>query len=286
MRLLTADPDPGRAAARSPRRRRAPRWLRPGGAAALAAMLIGGAGFAVHVSGWDAETVGRVRASVLALSVQAGLAVNDVIVQGRGRTGGDAILAALGAARGTPMLAVSPAAAKARLEALPWIRSAAVERLLPDTIYVQVTERQPFALWQRKGKLELIDREGAVVPVPSLGEFADLIVLVGDDAPKAAPALLETLASEPALRPHVAAAVRVGGRRWNLKLDSGIDVELPEDNVGAAWHQLAQLDRTDGLLKRDIVKVDLRLPDRLVLQVPEPTKPAAPVKKKNAGRST
>jgi len=90
-----------------------------------------------------------------------------------------------------------------------------------------------------------------------------------------------------ALRPHVSAAVRVGGRRWNLKLDNGIDVALPEDNVGAAWHQLAQLDRTDGVLRRDILKVDLRLPDRLVLQVPEAAKPAVSTsKKKNVGRST
>jgi len=285
MRLLTADLDPARAAARSPRRRRAPRSLRRLGAAALAAALIAGAGLAVHLSGWDAQAVERIRASVLALSVEAGLRVNDVVVQGRSRTGGDAILAALGAARGTPILAISPAAAKARLEALPWIRSASVERVLPDTLYVQVTERQPLALWQRKGKLQLIDREGTVVAVPSLDEFTDLIILVGDDAPKAAPALLEMLASEPVLRPHVAAAVRVGGRRWNLKLDSGIDVELPEDNVGAAWHQLARLDRTDGLLKRDILKVDLRLPDRLVLRVPEPAKPT-PAKKKNVGRTT
>lgn len=285
MRLLTADPDPDRAA-RAPRRRRVPRWAWRAGAAALVLALIGGGGFAVHRSGWDAASVEQVRAKLLALTTQAGLIVNDVVVQGRGRTSGDAILAALGAARGTPMLEISPSAAKARLEALPWIRTASVERLLPDTLFVQVTERQPLALWQRKGKLELIDREGAVVAVPSLDEFADLVVLVGDDAPKAAPALLEMLASEPALRPHVSAAVRVGGRRWNLKLDNGIDVALPEDNVGAAWHQLAQLDRTDGLLKRDIVKVDLRLPDRLVLQIPEAAKPAVPIKKKNVGRST
>jgi cell division protein FtsQ len=285
MRLLTADRDPDRGQ-RSPRRRRAPRWVWRAGVMALIVAAIGGAGLAVHHSGWDAETLDRARAKAIALSVEAGLTVNDVVVQGRGRTSGDAILTALGATRGTPMLDISPAAAKARLEALPWIRTASVERLLPDTLFVQVTERQPLALWQRKGKLELIDREGAVVPLPSLEAFSDLIILVGDDAPKAAAALLEMLASEPALQPHVSAAVRVGGRRWNLKLDSGIDVALPEDNVGAAWHQLAQLDRTDGLLKRDILKVDLRLPDRLVLQVPEPAKPVTSGKKKNVGRST
>ena len=285
MRLLTAEPDSDRAQ-RLPRRRRLPRWAWRAGAAGLALMLIAGGGFAVHHAGWDATAIERAHAKVLALTVQAGLTVNDVVVQGRGRTSGDAILAALGAARGTPMLEISPSAAKARLEALPWVRTASVERLLPDTLFVQVTERQPLALWQRKGKLELIDREGAVVAVPGLDEFSDLVILVGDDAPKAAPALLEMLATEPSLRSRVSAAVRVGGRRWNLKLDNGIDVALPEDNVGAAWHQLAQLDRTDGLLKRDILRVDLRLPDRLVLRVPEPAKPAVPTKKKSIGRST
>jgi len=286
MRRLTADPELGRAA-RPPRRRPTPRWAWRAGALALALALLGGSGFAVHRSGWDAASVEQVRAKAVALTAQAGLTVSDVAVRGRSRTSGDAILAALGAARGTPMLEVNPSAAKVRLEALPWIRAASVERLLPGTIYVQVAERQPLALWQRKGKLELIDREGGVVPVPSLDDFADLLILVGDDAPKAAPALLDMLASEPALRPHVSAAVRVGGRRWNLKLDNGIDVALPEDNVGAAWHQLAQLDRTDGLLRRDILKVDLRLPDRLVLQVPEAAKPAVSTsKKKNVGRST
>ena len=285
MRLLMADRDADRAQ-RSPRRRRAPRWVWCACTVAVALVVIGGSGFAAHRSGWDAEAFERVRAKAVALTAAAGLAVNDVVVQGRGRTSGDAILTALGAARGTPMLEISPAAAKTRLEALPWIRSASVERLLPDTLFVQVTERQPLALWQRKGKLELIDREGEVVPVPSLDEFADLLILVGDDAPKAAPGLLEMLATEPALQTHVSAAVRIGGRRWNLKLDNGIDVALPEDSVGAAWHQLAQLDRTDGLLKRNILKVDLRLPDRLVLQVPEAAKPAAPTKKKNIGRPT
>lgn len=285
MRHLTADSDPDRAQ-RTPRRRRAPRWVWRAVAVALMTALVSGAGFAAHRGGWDVESIERARANIIAVTARAGLTVNDVIVQGRGRTSGDAVLGALGAARGTPILEISPSEAKARLEALPWIRSAAVERLLPDTLFVRITERQPLALWQRKGKLELIDREGMVVAVPSLDEFSDLIILVGDDAPKAASALLEMLASEPALRSHVSAAVRVGGRRWNLKLDNGIDVALPEENVGAAWHQLAQLDRTDGLLKRDILMVDLRLPDRLVLQVPEAAKPVAPTKKKNVGRST
>ncbi len=221
----------------------------------------------------------------MTLSAAAGLAVSDVVVQGRSRTSPDSILAALGAKRGTPIFAIDPAAAKLRLEAIPWVRTASVERILPGTLRVRLDERVPLALWQRNGRLELVDRDGVVLPTQHVDEFGNLLVLVGDDAPKEGAALLDMLAAEPQIETHVTAAVRVGGRRWNLHLDSGIDIELPEQNPIAAWHELARLDRTDGLLERDIRRVDFRLPDRLVVQpAPQPAKPAA--KKKNPGRST
>jgi cell division protein FtsQ len=119
----------------------------------------------------------------------------------------------------------------------------------------------------------------------NIDAFGSLIVLVGEDAPKLAPQLFAMLASEPALYSHVAAAVRVGGRRWNLKLNSGIDVALPEDDPDAAWHRLAALDRSESLLERNLLAVDLRLPDRLVVRLPpEPKSPAN--KKKTEGNPT
>lgn len=288
MRLLTASPDTERAAkpARSQRRGERRRWRRSAALAGIALALLAGGGYAAHRAGWGAAGLDLGKSRGLALSAAAGFAVADVAVAGRGRTGVDDLLAALQVKRGTPILAVSPAEAKARLEALPWVRSASVARLLPDTITVQLTERKPIALWQHGGKFELIDDEGKVLPVSQLGEFSALPVLVGEGAPEAGADLLAMLAQEPALRNRVAAAVRVGGRRWNLRMDNGIDVELPEENAAVAWRELARLDRTHGLLERDIRRVDLRLPDRLVLQnAPQPEKPAAP-KKKNPGRST
>ena len=292
MRFLTADADPERAGAAERRRaraaaRRLPR-LRLGrrGAALVAAGLLAPALFVAHRAQWDLSALQTVETRGLALSAAVGLAVNDVTVQGRSRATPESILAALGVARGTPILGVDPAAAKARLESIPWVRVASVERILPDTIQVRIAERVPLALWQRNGKLELVDGDGQVLPTEHVGEFGDLLVLVGDDAPKNGAALLEMLAAEPELRPHVTAAVRVGRRRWNLHLDNNIDIELPEQNPVAAWHELARLDRTDGLLERDIRRVDFRLPDRFVVQTApqEPTKPAA--KKKSTGRST
>ena len=100
-----------------------------------------------------------------------------------------------------------------------------------------------------------------------LDRFRHLVTLVGDDAPKGAPELLALLATEPQLERRVTAAIRVGERRWNLQMDNGIDVRLPETDIGAAWTQLAQLERDQKVLGRDVVTIDLRLPDRFVIRV-------------------
>jgi cell division protein FtsQ len=285
MRFLSRRP----AATPSPRPRRRQRLRRRPlliGTAGVFALILLGGGWWLERSGAVARATDALHTRIADAAARAGLAVESVEVEGRHRAGRAAILSALGVHRGTPMLAVDPATAKARLEALPWVRSAAVERRLPDTLYVRLVERRPLAFWQRNGKLALVDREGEVIPTERLDGFGPLIVLVGDDAPGLGAQLVDMLASEPALAPHVTAAVRVGGRRWNLRLDSGIDVALPEEQPAEAWHRLAALDRKDRLLERNIEEVDLRLPDRLVVRVAaEP--PKAPSKKgRHPGKST
>jgi cell division protein FtsQ len=136
---------------------------------------------------------------------------------------------------------------------------------------------------------QLIDRDGAVIPVKDLDRFAKLPIVVGDDAAKYAAALVDMLAREPELAARVAAAIHVGGRRWNLRVDGAIDVLLPESDPAGAWAQLARLERSNGLLKRDVQIVDLRFPDRLILRVnaPGPPKDAVPAKKAHpAGKAT
>jgi cell division protein FtsQ len=250
-----------------------------GAAAALLAMSRLPAGQAVL-----AET----GLDIIATTGELGLSVNNIEVQGRETTDATTIMAALEATRGTPILGVSPSRAKQQLETLPWVRSAVIERRLPDTLYVKLTERRPLAVWQHGGRQELIDREGAVIPVRDLDRFARLPTVVGDDAAPHAAKLLDMLASEPELAPRVSAAIRVGERRWNLRIDDAIDVLLPENKPQEAWTQLARLERTNGVLKRDVQIVDMRLPDRLVVRVnAAPAKEAAPAKKSRpAGKST
>jgi cell division protein FtsQ len=218
-----------------------------------------------------AEAIARhVEDRLLAATARLGFAVSDIAVEGRHTTAAATILKALAAQRGTPILTVDPRRAAARLAALPWVQSAAVERRLPGTILVRLIERRPLALWQHGGVMQLIDDDGVVIPVGDLGRFAKLPLIVGEGAAGHADTLVQMLNKEPRLAAHVTAAVWVGGRRWNLRLDDGIEVLLPADDPAAAWAELARLERSNAILQRNIETIDMRLPDRLVLRVVAP----------------
>ena len=283
MRLLKRRDD-----SPAPRQRQGQSWSRrtillSAGAAALAALAF--TGVVLERTGVIARAGAAVEQRLFALTARCGLAVGNVQVEGRGRASREAVLSAVAVTRGTPILAVDPAETKQRLEAVPWIRSASVERRFPDTLHIRLVERQPLAFWQRHGKLALIDRDGVVIPTERLDQFGNLVVLVGPDAPAHGAELIDMLGTEPALAAHVAAAVRVGGRRWNLHLDNNVDIALPEDDAAAAWRRLAQLERSDGILEREIQEVDLRLPDRMVVRTAsEPPKPKG--KKGRQGKAT
>ena len=267
------------------RRRWLPRGLRRGviwiGLFALAAGCYGIA--ALNHPPSAQSFVSDVIDRAIAVSAALDLVVTDIQVEGRGTTDVATIMRALAAERGTPILAVSPSRAKQQLESLPWVRSAAIERRLPNTIFVRLVERRPLAVWQHGGKQDLIDSHGDVIPVKDLTPFARLPTVVGDDAGAHAAKLLDMLASEPELAARVTAAVRIDNRRWNLRIDGAIDVLLPEENPAAAWARLAALEQSSKLLKRDVQTVDMRLPDRLVLRVhAAPPTEAAPAKKPHA----
>jgi len=281
--VMRADPD--LAPVRARRRRQSRRRMMIASTAISFLAAIAGGGWYVERSGALATMLAPIEARLGTAAIALHLTVQSIEVEGRQRTEPQAILAALGADRGMPILAIDLEAAKARLEALPWVRSAAVERRLPDGIYIRLVERQPLAVWQHHHKFDLIDQDGAIIAGARPDEFPALPQIVGDGAPQAASDLVDMLASERDLASHVTASVRIGGRRWNLELDNGIEIALPEDAPGTAWHRLAVLDRTDRLLEREITEVDMRLGDRLVLHL-SPDAAKSLIKKTRTTRPT
>lgn len=241
------------------------------------AVLGGLALVAVSVGIWRGgviqSTTDALHAGVAESLALAGLRLSRVDVEGRVHTPQAVIAAALDAPRGAPILKISPHAVQARLLANPWIERAEVRRLLPDRIEIALTERKPFALWQRQGRHAVIDREGTVIAEERVTEFGALPLVVGTGAAPLAAGILELIDRHPAIKERFRAAVRVGERRWNIRLATGADVMLPEGAEAAALERLASLHAQQALLDRALAAVDMRLPDRMVLR---PLAPPAP----------
>lgn len=220
------------------------------------------------------------------LSSSLHLTIAEMSVSGRQHTSQSAIQAALGIRRGAPIFGIDLERAKERLEALPWIATAAIERKLPDTIRVQVIERTAVGRWRQRGRILLVDRNGVLFAAGKAETFDHLPLLKGSGATDNAAALVDMMASQPALAKQVAQAARRGDRRWDLVLESGLVVRLPEKKPLLAWERLAYLDQKFGLLSRGLLAIDMRLPDRLVLRTPPGAGPAAVPASMAPGKNT
>lgn len=269
MRLM-ARKQPATARKRGqPRKRVVPWWRRKlalFGFAMLAVVAAAGYGWWAWNAGVPQRLAEQTRASLMQRSVELGFGVKEIFVEGRTNTPLKALRKALAVERGAPILFVDIVEARQRLLALPWVSEVSVERVLPDTVVVHLVERRPLALWQHKGHFALIDKTGTVIARDHLGRFADLKVIVGDEeAARKAAHLLAALETEPGLIGRVEAAVLVSGRRWDLHLNDGIDVKMPEDDFARGWRRLAEYQRRHDLLGSGVRTVDLRLPNRVVV---------------------
>ncbi|MFI5000429.1 MAG: cell division protein FtsQ/DivIB [Reyranellales bacterium] len=228
----------------------------------------GGGGWWAWHEGWLIAVQDRIDAasrSVVAAVTPFKLA--DVTVEGRDYVERSAILAALGVQTGDSLLGIDLQGARKRLEAIDWVASATVERRLPDALYVTLKERRAVAIWQNGEEYTLIDRNGRTVRASRMPPGAEkLLLLGGPGAPEHVGELLLLLAYEPAVVRQLRAAVWVGQRRWNLVLNNGVEIWLPEEDAVAALQQLAKLDAANKLLSREFSVVDLRLPDKLYLR--------------------
>jgi cell division protein FtsQ len=230
-----------------------------------------------------ADIVARITNDVfVAASRSGGLAVHEIRLSGRRNADRKALMTAIGVARNMPIFSVDLERLQERIENIGWIEQARIARHLPDVLTIHIEERTPFARWQHDGGLVLIDRAGVVITAHQPDRYRSLPLVVGVDAASEAVALIDMMATDSSLQERVAAAVRISSRRWNLKLDNGADVLLPEDGTEAAWRRLGALHRQDKVLERNINVIDLRVEDRIFLKLSPET--AAQIR--NPGEST
>ena len=180
-----------------------------------------------------------------------------------------------------PQALVDAGAIRERLLRFGWVKDARVLRRLPDTLVIDIVERKPAALWQSQGQLALIDSEGVVLDRVPVDRMPDLPLLIGPGANAQEQELSGLMADVPTLKPQLASATWVGGRRWDLNFQSGETVSLPEgyQAARAALDKFARADKQNGLLGRGMVRFDLRVPGKMIVRLPhalEPAKPAQP----------
>lgn len=212
---------------------------------------------------------GHTDAAANALTAEAGFSIQAIQLTGQRETTEFEILEALEIPDGSSLLMFNAGAARARLARIPWVKDVSIQKFYPGTLQVKLDEREPFALWQRGKIVSIIDREGDVITDEVKERYAGLPLVVGHGAQKQSAGMLATLDRVPKLRPRVRALVLIAERRWNLVLENGITVRLPEEGVDAALSELVRLDEKDALLSRDITAVDLRLKDRVVVRLSE-----------------
>ena len=177
-----------------------------------------------------------------------------------------------------PQALVDVGEIRRRLLGYGWVKDARVSHRLPDTLAIDIVERTPAALWQNEGRLALIDEEGVVLDRVPVDKMPDLPLLIGPGANVQEQQMGRLMGAVPTLKPQLASATWVGGRRWDLNFQSGETVALPEgeEAAKAALMKFARLDKQSGLLGRGIVRFDLRVPGKMIVRLPRaPGEPIA-----------
>lgn len=220
---------------------------------------------------WKTSFISHTRDAVVdgfyQMTARNGFALQALYLEGRNRTPMDEITQALGIKKGSPILQLDIDEARQRLERIGSISMAAVERELPGTLHVRIIEREPVALWQHEGQLALVDDQGVAMNDIDSGPYQNLPLMVGENAPLHVAELMQIIGSDARLAQQFAAAIRVGDRRWNIRLKNGMEIKLPETDPANAWKRLAELDGKERLLDRDIKVIDLRVEGRLFIKL-------------------
>jgi cell division protein FtsQ len=210
---------------------------------------------------------GQSSAVLQAATAHIGFGISDVNMSGRKETSEIDVLGALELNGNSSLIGFSTDAAREKLVALPWVASAEVSKLYPNGLSIKLIERKPFAIWQHDEELSLIEEDGHLIVPFAHQNYANLPLVTGTGAEREAKYLVPAVAAIPELKSRVKAQMLVAGRRWDIRLDNGVTIQLPAGDPADALKQLAEMDSATGLLSKDIELVDLRVPDRVVVRL-------------------
>ena len=203
------------------------------------------------------------------VTARTGFALSDIRVSGNLETSEIDVLGQLDLSGFTSLMGLDVDKVRGDVEMLPWIKSARVRKVYPSALDISITERKPFAIWQHGEALSVVQADGRVIAPFRNRRNATLPLVIGSGAPEHAAAFVDTVAQFPVLSTRVSAYILVAKRRWDIRLDNGVTVKLPEKGVTDALAEIAALDREQAFLSRGMTAVDMRLADRIVVELRE-----------------
>ncbi len=204
-----------------------------------------------------------------ALARAVGLGLDQVTISGITQVRENEVLAAGGLHDKLSLAFIDVNEVRERLERVPMIKTAAVRKLYPNELVITLTEREPHAIWQNKGELFVVASDGTVIDLMQDEGLVNLPLVVGEGANLRNKDYMALLQAAGPLKDRIRAGMLVSGRRWNLKMDNGMDVRLPELGAADAVARLVKLEREQKILEKDVLAIDLRMPDRIVVRLTE-----------------
>ncbi len=234
------------------------------------AVILGGAVALAWFVAMLAGVPAMAQQQIAAVASDAGFEVSRVKVSGVKRMNELKVYERVLGQRDTPMPLVDLAAVRSELLGLSWVQDARVSRQLPDTLVVDIVERQPHAVLAKPDKFVLIDKSGAELEPISKSNTKGMLVISGPGAKLQVEQLDKLLDAAPALKSKVAGAEWVGNRRWDITFNTGQMLALPQGDVesASALVSFARLDGVNRLLGGQVATFDMRAPDRIYMRIP------------------
>ncbi|MFV0279562.1 MAG: cell division protein FtsQ/DivIB [Rhodoblastus sp.] len=196
-----------------------------------------------------------------------GMGIDTVTISGISELKEKEILAYAGVKARNSLPYLDAEGMRNRLRSVPMIRDAEVRKLYPSRLAITVVERQPFALWQKDGKISIVSADG--MPIDTLHDerYARLPLIVGDAANEKLDQYRAIVAAAGDLADRIKAGVFVSKRRWTIYTRANVEIRLPELQPEVAMQRLARMQRDHRILDKDIVALDLRVPGRVEVQL-------------------
>ena len=271
----------GRASLKTPGRRRRRRSnplveglraavLGRGFGALLAFVFLGSVGaYGVMIGGGYDRFVAANGAPADVLAKAMGFGVDVITISGQRSLSADEALAAAAVTDRNSLLFLDALAVRERLMATPLIKDARVRKLYPGQLVIELTERDEFALWQSEGQIFVVAQDGKPIDVLRDERFMHLPFVVGEGANERVAEFQRIVEAAGDFKSKIRAGVLVTNRRWNVKLTTGVDVKLPEQNPEAAMAALARLARSQQIVDKDVISIDMRVPGRIAARLSE-----------------